>query len=314
MTIATLNNAIVINTTGERGFVRIPRMLTIDQSAFDPTPEPTGDARPPMTRSLDDNGFSYRRDAGIAGQVFAVLWSNPAFGQLIEIAAQRALIPTNTHLVEIRQDTHKGLNWHVGYYSFSYTFPDDYGATLWAPLDPITVDQRGGMQYIPRDQLDGRFLYAFSTWHFEMLARLPADPDYVQKTLSNDYMVNAACDLIESSVPREHIWEDTFDVGDAFLFDKYVLHRSSPLRPGPLKSRRALVFRFVDSSARFDRVRFESSLQHLYKSALAVGGVEKSNTVHVVNGEPRLKDPFIDALHQHGSHGERISDIISRFE
>lgn len=55
-----------------------------------------------------------------------------------------------------------------------------------------------------------------------------------------------------------HAEEDGFAVGDALLFDKYVIHRSVPLGEGPIETRPAFVMRFVEVGSRYDRTRAEN--------------------------------------------------------
>ncbi|NEP38490.1 MAG: acyl carrier protein, partial [Okeania sp. SIO2H7] len=49
--------------------------------------------------------------------------------------------------------------------------------------------------------------------------------------------------------------EDQYKVGDVLFFNKYVLHRSVPLKPGLHKIRRAFVIRLVDYDTRVDEER-----------------------------------------------------------
>lgn len=43
-------------------------------------------------------------------------------------------------------------------------------------------------------------------------------------------------------------------LGDAVIFEKTVFHKSNPLRPGALKTRRAFVLRFIESTATYNSV------------------------------------------------------------
>lgn len=47
--------------------------------------------------------------------------------------------------------------------------------------------------------------------------------------------------------------EDAFELGDALLFDKHVIHRSIPLKPGPIAVRHAFVMRFSNIDARYNK-------------------------------------------------------------
>ncbi|MDR3439474.1 hypothetical protein [Telmatospirillum sp.] len=52
--------------------------------------------------------------------------------------------------------------------------------------------------------------------------------------------------------------EDDFELGDALIFDKYVIHRSIMLNDGPLELRSAFVMRFVCETSRYDYKRAHS--------------------------------------------------------
>lgn len=299
------------------GFVKLPSLFgakdieALKQKAVDSDQYKAARAayRPPLTRSLDDNGFEFRNDSDLAEDFLAEFMADR--GHLIETLCGQPVLRTNNHLIEVSKKT-GGLHWHVGYYSFSYTFPEDYGVTLWFPLTPVTEEKRGGMQYISRAAVDGFFLYPFSTWHFDMLADWEPGEGYLKATTSNAYMVNAACDLINTSVPAQHIQEDMFELGDGFLFDKYVIHRSAPLTEG---SRMAVVCRFVGQDARLDLDRLQSMFNHLCKSAISTGGIKNSNTVDLnEKGEPVPTDPFFRFMVEKCQHGDPMQDVLARYD
>lgn len=277
-----------------------------------------GSDMPPMTKAVNAARVHFRNDSDLAEALFEALSRDASFRQTFTRVTGRRLLRTNSHVFEVATGDYSGLNWHVGYYSFSYTRPEDYGCTLWVPLDPVTPEQRGGMQYIPRDILDGAFLYRFASWHFDMLARMEPGEEYLRAAVSDDYMVNAISNLIDSSAPESQVLDYEFDVGDAFLFDKHVLHRSSPLLPGKLQTRMALICRFVDAEALYDRERFYTLFHHLEKSAASAGNVGASNLVGSAAAEPghaaaqkRIspKDPFLAALAH--SDSEHLAPIKS---
>ena len=51
---------------------------------------------------------------------------------------------------------------------------------------------------------------------------------------------------------EKHRVEYSFELGDVLIFNRYVFHKSCPLRSGPLTMRRAYVMRFVDAAARYN--------------------------------------------------------------
>ncbi|WP_394825534.1 phytanoyl-CoA dioxygenase family protein [Pendulispora albinea] len=253
------------------------------------------DANVKMTTAIDATHRHYRNDSDLAEGFFTTLCTDPGFVRTLTTLTGRSLIRVNNHVYEIVTGN-SGLDWHVGYYSFSYTRPDDYGCTLWIPMEPITKEQRGGMQYISKSVLDGSFLYRFAAWHFEMLKKQPPGEKYLEMATSSQFMVNVISSLINPVIPPDQIVEDTFEVGDAFLFDKHVLHRSSPLLRGALKTRMALICRFVDVDALYDRRRFYSTFSHLEKSMASVRTDVSPRVADDENETISPQDPFLLAL------------------
>ncbi|NEP29063.1 hypothetical protein [Moorena sp. SIO3I6] len=87
---------------------------------------------------------------------------------------------------------------------------------------------------------------------------------------------------------------DDFEIGDALLFDKEVIHRSCPLTEGPIETRRAFVMRFVeaDSSYDLDRVKklkpFQDIVGYGTGSALANNICQKEDEALI--DSPLFKD------------------------
>jgi len=147
------------------------------------------------------------------------------------------------------KNNQSGFPWHVGLVSFNYIYPESFGCTIWIPLDEINVDgQQGGMRYVPRDIISGRYLY--QRWW-----ALTSQVDCLEEIKAHEKEYNALKfphpNSVEAKLYDRISIEDDFKVGDALLFDKWVFHRSCPLLPGPMESRLAFAIRFVDAKARY---------------------------------------------------------------
>lgn len=155
----------------------------------------------------------------------------------------------------------KGFNWHVGVQAFHYIMPNDFACSLWIPLDPIdTKRQHGGMAYVPRS--------IYSAYeYFSLIHQLVKQENISDVLTSEEFHEAQYASKIESLILERNKIEDNFEVGDAFLFDKFVWHRSCPLKQGELPSRMAYVMRFVDSEARYSR----SFLEGLARSRESFG-------------------------------------------
>ena len=149
-----------------------------------------------------------------------------------------------------------GLPWHVGVGSFSFTKTEDFGASIWIPLDEITKEYQGGMKYVSTKIFPGQFYYTIHDLHLKNNIKWDES-----KGDLNEYVTNANTifnkiteDVIDYTI-QDGYEEHEYNVGDVLFFNKYVLHRSVPLKPGLHKLRRAFVIRLVDYDARVDEER-----------------------------------------------------------
>ena len=178
---------------------------------------------------------------------------------------------------EIKEKYDSGFPWHIGKGSFTYQFLEDYGCTLWIPLAKInTKKQHGGMAYVPKNVISGEFAYQLFQGSFQYLSR-ETDMETAKKKYYDMNKLSSIEDFLEF-----YKVEDDFELGDALLFDKYVLHRSNMLYEGEIKKRSAFVMRFIDVNSRFDQKRVDN-----YNAISQVAGI-KSNSK--LNESLSLKD------------------------
>lgn len=172
-----------------------------------------------------------------------------------------------------------GFDWHLDITSFKYIRPEDRAFSLWLPLDPIkTEDQDGGMTMLPTSAFSGKEFFKLQS----RVTRSLEDGRYtipdIYKTLLGPKYRNPEQKKFKRMFPYiqqqfPHLFSDSLyisgfsrnlfdsegvsyslDPGDAVLFEKCVFHKSNPLRPGKLKSRRAFVMRFIEANSRFNSV------------------------------------------------------------
>lgn len=161
---------------------------------------------------------------------------------------------------ELKKNVSKGFPWHIGTQSFGYHRAEDFGCTIWAPLASInTKKQRGGMAYVPKNIISGKHMYnevdpAIFTWLDQQIKnnQQPSLAEFI--SLRDDPLNNVALKTL-----LDHFAvEDDFEVGDALIFDKNVIHTSVMLGEGELDSRSAFVMRFIDSTSKYDYARAHS--------------------------------------------------------
>ncbi|MDF3934829.1 hypothetical protein [Pseudomonas citronellolis] len=158
---------------------------------------------------------------------------------------------------ELERNLNKGFPWHIGTQSFGYHRAEDYGCTIWAPLVEIDPQgQRGGMAYVPKNMVSGNFMYSHvDPAIFDLLsARIQAGEE-----TTTEYFVQLRDGPLNDGVMKDLLGhfsvEDRFEVGDALIFDKNVIHRSIMLNSGPLERRAAFVMRFFCETSRYDKKR-----------------------------------------------------------
>jgi hypothetical protein len=189
-------------------------------------------------------------------EVIRGIVTDEPFRVLIRSLTNENLFFTQGVGFSLKREVSTGFSWHIESQSFGFHRTEDYATTLWIPLHPIHSDgQRGGMRYVPRALISGEYMYShvdpavFRCLSERIKAGGIAFNDYVAL---RDEPLNSSgmCRLLEYFAV-----EDDFELGDALLFDKYVLHRSVMLGAGPLESRDAFSLRFIAASSRYDRQR-----------------------------------------------------------
>lgn len=172
-----------------------------------------------------------------------------------------------------------GFDWHLDITSFKYIFPRDKAFSIWVTLDPIVpTEQDGGLTLLSTNSFSGCEFFNLQAKVTRSLVegRYKIPPLY--KTLlgpkyRNDeqkkfkklfpYIQEKFPHLFSDSIYISGFARNLFDSegvsfsltpGDAIVFDKNVFHRSNALLPGPMKTRRAFVLRFIEAESRFAAV------------------------------------------------------------
>lgn len=215
-----------------------------------------------VTAPADNYGTGFSKlkyDIGNDDPLILALMGDPNFSNAMSKLTGVRLFFTQGLGFELEKNKSTGFPWHVGTQSFGFQRKQDLGFTIWTPLCPIQPDgQRGGMKYVSKSVLSGEFVYQ----HINML------PDYLKseiaagKEITYEDFSALKNNLLSSPGMKgllDHFAvEDSFEPGDALIFDKYVLHRSVPLEEGPIPSRLAYALRFSSIDARYDKHRVEA--------------------------------------------------------
>ena len=88
--------------------------------------------------------------------------------------------------------------------------------------------------------------------------------DWVSK-FDHPFQKIDAC--LSQELDSSQIYEPWLMPGDALIFDKFVVHRSSPFLPGNLRRRRGIALRVIPSLSVFDRKRFYPFAKHILQLA-----------------------------------------------
>ncbi len=209
------------------------------------------------TMSEEQRGFSrmgydlFREDP-----VVTQLIGDPSFADALTQLTQHSLFFAQAVGFELEKNKHHGFPWHIGTQSFGYQRAQDYGCSIWIPLDPIVgAEQGGGMSYVPEDLLSGQFMYDQVDPAIDLgLAAMAAQGELTFEEfieLRHGILNSPAMTTLLGMLCRS----DDFAPGDALLFNKRVIHCSNPLEEGPMPSRCAFVMRFVEIDSRYDARR-----------------------------------------------------------
>ncbi|MBZ6861461.1 phytanoyl-CoA dioxygenase family protein [Klebsiella michiganensis] len=228
-------------------------------------------------------------------EVVAGLLQDTRFRAFMSKITGRKMFFAQALSFELEKMKNKGFPWHIGTQSFGYHHHQDFGCTIWAPLATINPrGQRGGMAYVPKNAVNGEYLYShIDPSVFRMLqdkidaGEQPTTDDFVQW---RDGPLN---DPATKAILDHFGVEDAFEPGDALIFDKYVIHRSIMLGEGDIESRAAFVMRFFCQESTYDAERAKALEipRHFFKYA---GPTKFHLEVATVEGE-RLSDSALFA-------------------
>lgn len=185
---------------------------------------------------------------------------NETFKKTIRQLTKRSMLFTQALAFELKRNDSRGFPWHIGTQSFGFQRSEDFGCTIWFPLVPIDISrQRGGMSYVPKNIVSGKFMYDFvdpSVFNY-----LKEKIKKNEETSIEDYMLLRDGPLNDPGMKKLLDYygvEDDFELGDALIFDKNVIHKSVKLEDGEIESRPALAIRFTDVNAQYDKQRAEN--------------------------------------------------------
>lgn len=201
----------------------------------------------------------YRVNYDVEGDKDSVfeLLARRYFRQALTDLTDNDLFFTTEQIFEVEQNADIGSTWHVGVDSFGFQYSNEFGCTLWAPLQSVNArGQRGGMAYVPQHVISGEWV--FEQIEPAVVSTIRAKEKAGIKTGTADY-VSMRHGVLNSPAMLEilenHRVEDDFEPGDALLFNKMVVHRGVALEEGPLAKRAAYVMRFVEAGSRYDLQR-----------------------------------------------------------
>lgn len=187
------------------------------------------------------------------------LLSDLNFRKFIKTLTKKDMIFAQALSFELEKLKNKGFPWHIGTQSFGYHHAKDFGCTIWAPLVLINPKgQRGGMAYVPKDIVNGEYLYShIDPSVFRMLNEKIKQGKEVLVDDFVEWRDGPLNNSAQKAILDHFAIEDEFELGDALIFDKYVIHRSVMLEDGELSSRAAFVMRFFCDQSTYDKKRAE---------------------------------------------------------
>ncbi|MEC4817960.1 MAG: hypothetical protein SAK29_32520 [Scytonema sp. PMC 1069.18] len=236
----------------ENGFIKLTKLLTSE--ATDELRKLTSNSNqlkePPKFYSGEVSKIGY----DVEGAITQNIYYSSNFQYLLKQLTAEGVAFIQGIVFEL-QPNQKGFHWHHDILSFCYVMPEDLAYTLWIPLDPIkTKEQHGGLAYVSRKVHSTRE-------HFNLIYQLVQQKNISEFSQTEEFKNwnFQYASKIETFLLENNKVEDDFEVGDALLLDKFVWHKSCPLKEGALSSRMAYVMRFVDSQARCSKILIEGT-------------------------------------------------------
>ncbi|NEO63070.1 MAG: hypothetical protein F6J98_22570 [Moorea sp. SIO4G2] len=246
------------NSFAENGFVKLKKLFT--DEAIDKLRNLIAQSHQVKKVPESYSGDFSRVGYDLANAVTKTIYSHENFKNTLKQLIEHKLIFTQGVGFELKPNR-KGFHFHLDLVSFNFIKPEDLAYSIWIPLVPInTEEQHGGMAYVPRKAYPTSGYYAL---RYELIQH----KDFAEfcQTEEFNYFEFFYASKVEEMVLEKNKVEDSFEVGDALLLDKFVWHRSVPLLEGKLPSRMAYTMRFVDSQARYSKI-FLDGLYSLIKS------------------------------------------------
>ncbi|AOY83046.1 hypothetical protein BJP36_27145 [Moorena producens JHB] len=260
---SSLVNKITLSQTDkeffwENGFIKLNRLLTWE--ATDKLRELTYNSKQITKAPEYYTGDFSRIGYGVENAVTHQIYSEENFKYTLKQLIENELTFIESVGFELKPNK-RGFYFHLDVASFSFIKAEDLAYSLWIPLVPInTKYQHGGMAYVPQNvyPASGYFYLIYELVKHENIAEFCKTEDF-------KFFNFPHASKVEELILEKNKVEDDFEVGDALLLNKFVWHRSAPLRLGKLPSRMAYTMRFVDSQARYAK-KFLDDFNYMVKA------------------------------------------------
>ncbi|WP_327388993.1 phytanoyl-CoA dioxygenase family protein [Streptomyces sp. NBC_01207] len=280
----------------DHGFLKLEKIFS-DELVRHMKKISTSELAPPS----DNYGLGFSKlkyDVGNDDPTILDLMGDSRFSAIMSKLTEQQLFFTQGLGFELEKNKSTGFPWHVGTQSFGFQRRQDAGYTIWTPLCDIVADgQRGGMKYVSKQLLSGEFVYQ----HINLLpGYMKSEAESGRDLTYEDFSVlkNSLLNSPQMTRLLDHFAvEDSFEPGDALIFDKYVLHRSVQLGEGPISSRLAYALRFSSIDARYDKGRVEA-LAYPRIAFNYDAGSEFNEKVSSQAGEPVYASPYFDGTRE----------------
>lgn len=280
----------------EHGFLKLKKVFS-DELVDHMKKLSTSEIAPPSDNY--GSGFSkLKYDVGNDDPTILGLMGDPTFSAAMAKLTEQQLFFTQGLGFELEKNKSTGFPWHVGTQSFGFQRRQDAGYTIWTPLCDIVADgQRGGMKYVSKQLLSGEFVYQ----HINLLPEYMKSEAESGRDLTYDDFSVLKNSLINSPQMKSLLdhcaVEDSFEPGDALIFDKYVMHRSVQLGEGPIPSRLAYALRFSSIDAQYDKGRVEALAYPRVTFNYDVGS-EFNEKVASEDGEQVYASPYFNGTRE----------------
>jgi len=195
--------------------------------------------------------------------IFNAMTSSEELGKIIEALTGRQLLLTQVFGMENEPSPEVATKWHYDQTSCGFISTDTQAYVFWFPLIKIEkTGQGGGIVWVPENVMNAKTkLTKWENYYLDLYdLKLECGEKYEALNKQYNYSTKYGLDWLSDDDFKtldDNAIEPNFNIGDAFLMNRNVYHKTALFREGALDTRVVCAMRFIDAEAKLSRKLFE---------------------------------------------------------